>query len=87
MKCPNCGTRISFWNIRNEFSCSHCKVRLKTTRFALALAAAVLFSALIFFPIISIFFSDINIILIDTTVGTLLSFLIIRSILKFEKIG
>ena len=79
---------IVIMSIRTEFSCPHCNTRIRTKQFTLAFIAAVVFWTVIFSPAVTIFFNGKTIAMVlDLTVGTLLSYVIFRSILKLEKIG
>jgi DNA-directed RNA polymerase subunit RPC12/RpoP len=86
MKCPNCSNKINLMSIRNDMSCPHCNARIKTKNGMLALIVAALFWSAIFSPVVTMMFTEKHVaMVIDSTVGGLLSYLIFRSIFKLEK--
>lgn len=87
MKCPSCNNKISFTNLRNEFSCPTCSARIRTTRGSLAIIVAAL-ADFAFFLLMSTG-SNYNAtdMIIYLSVGTVLSFFVFTSILKLERNG
>ncbi len=87
MKCPSCSSKISFLNVRNEFSCPNCKARIRMSNGGFALIIAALCWFVFSLLMITIFKGELAGTIIDLTFGTLISFIIFTRIMKLERIG
>lgn len=85
MNCPNCSNKISFTNLRNEFSCPTCSTRIRTTRGSIAIVVAALADFAFFLLMSTGSNYDSTDIIIYLSIGTVLSFFVFTNILKLER--
>lgn len=85
MKCPICNTSISIITIRDNFKCPKCNNVLSTTNLITAIIVSLGFWFLILTPItIVIFDGNILSYIADAIVGSFLSILIFKSVLRIH---